>query len=466
VLYHNRYGETRGTIHHSTGFIDKSNGGLRQRSLQDGLDLPTADDVIFAFRDVSNGLEYLRRASDVQQGGLAFHLHAYKYHVLLHWRELRASREYPWDRLHDSLRGAGVPNLDEALEQLRLEPLHEALRSALDPVVLAKIIDAAEMEATGAIAVRQRERRILEAVEPFIQRGNRFHKLAKQLEIEHAAPRADVEPRHSALLVSTLALPRIEALFPNRWPGTARKVLPSDSPGTSGAAVWAPVLAWSLLRGLPLDGVSVFDRLRLRHALAHTFQSLGMSGEDGWRGAARVRFLLHRADPLSLQLSRGEWQDSDVQWLTGTHESEGVRYFNQESHEELLWWIQVPALVAAAPSEQRMIARESAVAVTRARQAAKDAGYRLDVMLGAQSRPGRVGERVDTANSSDAAAAAAGKASKKGAARPSRFSSQGKAKAKSSSPQDGAGATASAEKVSIAKAKKTTKKSSPSKRKP
>ena len=165
------------------------------------------------------------------------------------------------------------------------------------------------------------------------------------------------------MLAATLALPRYEALFPERWPKTARKVLPTDSPGTSGTAVWAPVLAWSLLHGLPLDGESMFDRLRLRHALADTFHALGLSGEDGWRAAARVRFLLHRADPLSRELTRTEWDDTDVQWLTGTHTAEKVRYFNQESHEELLWWIQVPALVSAPPAQQRTAARESLAAV-------------------------------------------------------------------------------------------------------
>jgi hypothetical protein len=452
VLYHNRFGETRGTIHHSTGFIDKSNGGLRQRPLQDGLHLPADHDVILAFRDVSNGLEYLRRASDVQQRGFTFRLQAYKYHVFLHWRELRASREYPWDRLHDSLRGEGVPNLDEALEHLRLEPLHDALRAALDPAALAKIIDAAEMEASGAIAVRQREQRILEAVAPFIERGNRFHKIARQLELEHGAIATEGERGQSALLVSTLALPRIEALFPNRWPETARKVLPSDSPGTSGTAVWAPVLAWSLLRGLPLDGVSVFDRLRLRHALAHIFQGLGMSGEDGWRGAARVRFLLHRADPLSRELSPREWQEGDVQWLTGTHESEGVRYFNQESHEELLWWIQVPALVRATPPQQRVAARESAAAVHLARQAARDAGYRVDALLEGELRATRAGKKGDGTS----------QASRSAQPKPSSKTNAGAA-----STRDGAKAAVPAEKSQSARAKKKTrKKSAPSKRKP
>jgi hypothetical protein len=254
--------------------------------------------------------------------------------------------------------------------------------------------------------------------------------------------------------VSTLALPRYEALFPKPWPETARKMLPSDSPGTSGTAVWAPVLAWSLLRALPVDGLSIFDRLRLRHALANMFQTLGLSGEDGWRAAARVRFLLHRAGPLSLQLSPREWQDSDVLWLTGTHDSDGVRYFNQESYEEMMWWIQVPALVAATPSEQRAAAQQSSAAVNRAKGAAKDAGYQLDVLLAAESRSGRAGARPDaTASSRKVSKTAVAKASSK-------------AKAKSTASRDGAGEATLQKKNPAAKTKKTTKNSNPSKPKP
>jgi hypothetical protein len=342
-----------------------------------------------------------------------------------------------------------VPNLDEALDQLRLQPLHEALRAALEAPILAGIIDAAEMEASGAIAVRQRERCILEAVEPFIERGRRFHKIAKQLEAERAGAvqptrNAESAANESALLVSTLALPRYEALFPKRWPATARKVLPSDSPGTSGTAVWAPVLAWALLHGLPLDGVSLFDQMRLRHALAEIFHGLGMGGEDGWRAAARVRFLLHRANPLSLELSHRDWQDGDVQWLTGTHTSHGVRYFNQESHEELLWWIQVPALVAASPSEQRTTAQRSAAAVSRAVQAAKDAGYRLDELLAADA------QFVQARKLPNAPRTTASKEARK---------------AESADSQDGTGAPAAEKKPAKTKRKSARKKSTPGDRK-
>jgi hypothetical protein len=246
--------------------------------------------------------------------------------------------------------------------------------------------------------------------------------------------------------VSTLALPRYEALFPKRWPTTARKVLPSDSPGTSGTAVWAPVLAWSLLHGLPLDDVSMFDQLRLRHALAEIFHGLGMGGDDGWRAAARVRFLLHRAKPLSLALSHREWQEADVQWLTGTHTSHGVRYFNQESHEELLWWIQVPALVAASPSEQRAAVQRSTAAVSQATQAARDAGYQLDVLL-----------KTDVQSEAREIAKPAGSTTKTTSAKTAP-------KAKGTNSQDGTGVPAEKKSAKM-KAKTPKKKSAPDDRK-
>jgi hypothetical protein len=143
-----------------------------------------------------------------------------------------------------------------------------------------------------------------------------------------------------------------------------------------------------------------------------------------------------------------------------------VRYFNQESHEELLWWIQAPALVAAVSSEQRMTAQRCAAAVSQGAQAAKEAGYRLDALLEAESRSGRKGTMTAAVDSAGRVGAAARKSPKAGDTKTSGPSSAVKTKAKSSSPQDGAGAAGSTEKVSTGKAKKTTSKPSPNKRKP
>ena len=48
VVYNNKYDSTHGTIHISAGFMDKGSGQMRQRSLADGLGLPTSESVILA----------------------------------------------------------------------------------------------------------------------------------------------------------------------------------------------------------------------------------------------------------------------------------------------------------------------------------------------------------------------------------------------------------------------------------
>ena len=130
VLYNNKYDSTRGTIHISAGFMDKGSGQMRQRSLADGLGLPTSDSVIIRYRD-TNGLEYLRRATDIHWHGLTFELRGFQCVCLLDWHELRSTAEYPWEWLCDTLRGAGVPNLDQELTRLRLRPLHDTLRQTI-----------------------------------------------------------------------------------------------------------------------------------------------------------------------------------------------------------------------------------------------------------------------------------------------------------------------------------------------
>src|SRR5271155_3912633 len=89
VIYNNRYGNTHGTIHVSAAFMEKESGELRQRSLSEGLAMPNDGAVIFAFRDMARGLEYLRRSTDLNHHGLGLELRGFQYMVLLDWRELR-----------------------------------------------------------------------------------------------------------------------------------------------------------------------------------------------------------------------------------------------------------------------------------------------------------------------------------------------------------------------------------------
>jgi len=131
VLYNNRYGSTRGSVHISAASMNKADGSLQQKSLTEGLGLAFEGSAIVAYRDIVSGLEYLRHVGDLQNHGMSIELRGYQYVVLLNWRELRSTMEQPWEGLCQMLGGRGIHNVDDALLKFRLRPLHEQLNRAI-----------------------------------------------------------------------------------------------------------------------------------------------------------------------------------------------------------------------------------------------------------------------------------------------------------------------------------------------
>jgi len=443
ILYNNRYGSTRGTIHISAAFMDKATGALQQRSLTDGLALPADDSVIIAYRDTARGLEYLRRVTDFHHHGLSLELRGFQYVVLLDWRVLQPSAEYPWDALCDALHGEGVHSVDEALTKLRLRPFHDALHQAVNTASVHLFTEiAAELAAKSAgksakkpaalakelvvAAKYSAEKTPDTAIDPRLQSFVEKSRLCFTLALENlsaedrariesdaalqsagtatqAAANAADEPgipitaddQYSktckALTTAAVQLPRLEQAFSTAWPAAVRYMLPRNEPGTSSEQAWAPILAWIVLRSFPIhsDWAALFDKLHLRAALAEIFSSMGAEGDDTWQDAARVRILLLHADvlpasrPEPLMQSRDFWADPDVRWLTGVNTSSGKTYFNKEQFEEMLSWVQLPALIEAARqnADPSHALSQIEAAITKACLAATKAGYNLDAYL-------------------------------------------------------------------------------------
>jgi glycosidase len=453
VVFHNRYATASGTIDNSAAYADKAAGQLRQRRLAEGLGLSGDRSMVLAYRDSLSGLEYLIRASDLLDRGLNLTLNAYQCHVFLHWRELRSTALEPWDRLSDELAGRGVPNLHEELLQLELQPVHKALKHLLEPAVLRLMADAAEpASAANSQKHAERESQFLEEAwaryEQFLRGAQRAY-----AERVHKAPSAGFDhallvPLFRQRLRTALRLPLLEALSPAPWSTAARHVLPSHSPLRDAASLWAPVLACCVLEELAESvdalrpecaAVDLFEGLRLRTPLGEAFAAVGFEGEDAWRAAARVKALLASeaanaaANPASTEASPSAsvnencaahppvlWLDPDVRWLSGVHEDAGSVYLVHEAYEELLWWLQLPALLQVAaqriPSQPQV--EEIAHAVEEALAQAEAVGYRVhrldgsgevdaveaEEVLPAQEAPNPA-PQPDTASATEAAAA-------------------------------------------------------------
>ena len=431
--------------------MDKGSGQIRQRSLTDGLGLSTSESTVIAYRD-THGLEYLRRATDIHFHGMHFDLRGFQCIVLLDWRELRPNAEWPWDRLCDSLHGRGVPDAHQEMAMFRLRPLHDALREAIGEAAvqtLAEIagevapvsapqkkssVAAAPLAAPPAspdkVRIDPRLRALADKSRHFFERT--LENLPHQdLSTQSAAAGAGSEiatksrslpaaavPQHPTpsgpfyteavrtMLAAATRLPLLAQSYSNPWPAESRPVLPGTDAASRRQHVWAPILAWIVLRNLPWqraphgDLAELFDRLLLRHALADIFLSMGMEGESRWQAAAQVRLLLAKpaAAPDAIR-SESLWADPDVRWLAGVNQSSGVTYFNKERFQELLSWLLLPTLIDLArtasgdspdaplqPAQLHSLAKVEAAAAA-ARAAAEASGYNLDVYLAPAQPP-------------------------------------------------------------------------------
>jgi glycosidase len=469
VVYNNRYGATKGTVDFSAAYADKGSGQLRQRRLGEGMGINGSPNAILAWRDSLTGLEYLRRGSDLCERGLTLELGAYKCHVFLDWRALFATAEQPWDRLCDQLNGRGVPNLEDALVNLELRPVHDALRAQLDSGLVRLFADLAEHPRTSPAATSKKIERergefyaqawahcesfLAAAQKAYVSRAGASNPLAA--EVQPANPGL-LGPVFRQRLRAAMRIPAVEALFPAPWTPAARRMLPSPSPQFTATAMWGPVLGWCVLQLLAesIDAVNpervaldLFDRLRLREPFAEAFAALGFEGEEGWRVAARIKVLLltgagvgkveetpapvaeaettaeapapatgkdspqapeEVAGPAAVEADAEErvalapslWLDPDVRWLTGVHEAGQHEYLISEAYEELLWWLQMPALLrlAGEPSPRRADVEQMSKTIQEALESAESAGYRVDLLLG----PALAEEEAEEAASEEA----------------------------------------------------------------
>jgi glycosidase len=427
VFYNNRYGSTHGTIHISVGFLEKASGVLEQRSLAEGLALPAEPWMVIGYRDVVTGLEYLRRVEDLRRDGLTVGLQGYQHVVLLHWRELRPTTDEPWDRLSDMLNGAGVPNLDAQLAKLKLRPLIETLRPIFNPSVTAGFVEVArsfqqpkpaipmapelseeelaapraatspEVDASDEPApIEEPEAPLDPRLEPFVAGAERFFAQAAEMS---AGPARDLAVETAATrltesLGAVLNLGDAVADLPKVLTAPARLALPLPDSATP-EKLWPPVLAWLLAQMFPsAEALTLFDKLQLRSAYAEAFTWVGLEGEAAWWAAAQVRALLKvEAMPEPAILSAAFWDDPDILWLAGANTAFGVEYIDRDKLEQLLCWLQLPALLSGQVVPD--------AALTEVASAAKEAGYQLRPFLAALTAvPAEAGDAAETVSAS------------------------------------------------------------------
>jgi glycosidase len=357
VVYHNRYAETRGWIRVAA---------LGSRTLAEGLALADDAQRFLALRDQRSGLQYLRNASELHAQGLYLELDAYRCHVFLELRDL-IDTDGSYARLAAFLAGRGVPDLEAALYELDLQPFHDALRRALDPAFLRRLID-------------QR---------PTVERklDDEFRGRLLNL-LREAAVRAGAEGEEGA--VETPALPPAGPLA-----GYLDSELGDEGAGRALYACW--LICRELDRALPAATRKRWIKdWAAGPIIASVLPQLGVPADSAAHAPDIIAALLsyeERGLPAGDGLlSADALHDAELQRAIGVNEFEGVTWFDRERFERTISWLPLPGITGAAPSKARLESAQKEV--RRLRRAAEDAGYRLDRLEQTVSRRPTGGSRA------------------------------------------------------------------------
>ena len=356
VLYNNAYPTVWGWIRMSAAYLDRT---LVQRNLGEGLGVHAEKGWYCIFREQRSNRWFIRASRDLHRKGLFVRLQGYESQVFLDMYEVLDDKADTWRRFAESLDGAGVESIEEALREITYGPVYAALRPLYDgwyPKLQTGIFGG---KPSGASPAGWEDFR--QSVEGFLEQARIFG----------GGERAGQDGTEAVLagLEAASRVFRTLAEKPGRGSDAGWRFLAVDGPGLPGAREL--VFSWALCRGLgyvPFENgrgrPEAARRLAEEWSLDREAVKFFAKGGAGPETLERLRLL------LNVLLSKEDWferaekfvdpavrarsalenlfADMDVQRCAGVNRFEDTVYFNREGFLALIWWLCVIALVRRA----------------------------------------------------------------------------------------------------------------------
>ncbi len=131
VFYNNHYNTVNGKIYHSTPKLVKEQTDtkkLRRKTITELLKVKPEGKYYYIYRDHNSKMYYIKSGREILEEGFRINLRGFEYRVFWEFKEIYdETGEY--GRLAESLGGKGVPNIEFALHEINLSPIHTAFEN-------------------------------------------------------------------------------------------------------------------------------------------------------------------------------------------------------------------------------------------------------------------------------------------------------------------------------------------------
>jgi hypothetical protein len=338
------------------------------------------------------GLEYIRNSKELCDKGLYVELGAYKYHVFVDFREVRDNQWQQYAQIANYLNGRGVPQVEDILKEILLQPIQQALRELVDTGAFTRLMEARVTRSDG-----QPDQGLMSEMEQKVSNLLREAKrLSGGIEDEMALAR-EMRPKLEAIL----CLPTLASRFP--WTGSkAGKTVAeylqenlNDAPPT-----WGILWSWLFVHALGrVVGQADFmelsrswiDEWRLGKTIAVVLRDLGLEEEAAWRSVGLIKLLTSHQrwfqEKVPYKLLESLLKDNEVHQFLNINRYNDILWFNKESFEEMLGWLMLEATVEITSNSQRpahQVAKDledCSGVIQKLKEAAKKSGYQVEKLL-------------------------------------------------------------------------------------
>ncbi len=393
VLYHNRWGDTRGWIKTSAAFRDKNVDQLQRSDLAHSLGIENDSKCYTIFRDHVSGLEFIRNNQGLHERGLYFELGAYKYQVLLDFKEVTDNEWGHYAHLNEYLDGRGVPSLEEAIKEIVLQPLHFPFRELVNPEMfqwLSKNLQAKKTQDIKPLLdeVEQKMLRLLEKISELSETEN-------DVDFEDLA--LEICQKLESILQLQTRLEESTSLSEKQLKGIFDWISSSENE----TLLWSTIFGWLFTHNLakitsdddyPARSRSWLDEWMFGKIIEQTIQELAENNQRAHEGLLGVKTLIQHQDWYSKSALPSEvmqkWlKNEDIQRLLRINRYQGILWFHKEAFDYLLHWMLITALLSAINDEtltkkQRTEAIRAQFKITQElEKAAPAAGYQVEKLL-------------------------------------------------------------------------------------
>jgi glycosidase len=384
VVYHNKFATAKGWIRISAAYSVKTDSGehmLVQKRLGEGLGLSNDGNAYCIFRDPVNNLEYIRNSKELHDKGLYIELEAYKCQVFISFREVQDNEWHQYANLAGYLNGRGVPNMDDAMKEVFLQPIHQSYRELVNSGFFRWMISNRQLSLSGAKVETQLNSTQIQLIQEALEKMTRLLDEVNHSTHSNGDVHSVVEALHQNLL-AVLSLPSFQDQHPimrSRKYQQAMKYLHAGnlktSPWKNGDAyAWSVVLGWlftlDLGRLISTNGYeeisrSWMDEWMLNKIFISTLNDLGLDDRSNWRAVTLVKLLTSHhawwnriASAPDKKSRSAEYltltsilSDSDALGYLGVNRYQDVLWFNKEAFEDLMWWLYIIAAVESSGAE-------------------------------------------------------------------------------------------------------------------